>query len=98
MVDREPFIRATEDLLGKENCAWMISWKPLQKSSAFRLWCKANGMNINEYNEVAKDIDNYIDNPQWKDIIKESEHFVGVVESISESPLFTNPTSLAISL
>ena len=86
MVDREPFIRATEDLLGKENCAWMISWKPLQKSSAFRLWCKANGMNINEYNEVAKDIDNYIDNPQWKDIIKESEHFVGVVESISESP------------
>lgn len=23
MVDREPFIRATEDLLGKENCAWM---------------------------------------------------------------------------
>ena len=86
MVDREPFIRATEDLLGKENCAWMISWKPLQKSSAFRLWCKANGMNIDEYNEVAKDIDNYIDNPQWKDIIKESEHFVGVVESISESP------------
>ena len=86
MVDREPFIRATEDLLGKENCAWMISWKPLQKSSAFRLWCKANDMNINEYNEVAKVIDNYIDNPQWKDIIKESEHFVGVVESISESP------------
>ena len=40
-VSREPFIKATEDLLGAENCAWMISWKPLQSSSAFRLWCKA---------------------------------------------------------
>ena len=85
-VSREPFIKATEDLLGAENCAWMISWKPLQSSSAFRLWCKANDMNISEYDEIAKNIDNYRNDEHWGSIIKESERFVGVVESISESP------------
>ena len=85
-VSREPFIKATEDLLGAENCAWMISWKPLQNSSAFRLWCKANDMNINEYDEIAKNIDDYRNDEHWGSIIKESEKFVGVVESISESP------------
>ena len=85
-VSREPFIKATEDLLGAENCAWMISWKPLQNSSAFRLWCKANDMNINEYDEIAKNIDDYRNDEYWGSIIKESEKFVGVVESISESP------------
>ena len=85
-VSREPFIKATEDLLGAENCAWMISWKPLQSSSAFRLWCKANDMNISEYDEIAKNIDNYRNDEYWGSIIKESEKFVGVVESISESP------------
>ena len=85
-VSREPFIKATEDLLGAENCAWMISWKPLQSSSAFRLWCKANDMNISEYDEIAKNIDDYRNDEHWGSIIKESEKFVGVVESISESP------------
>ena len=85
-VSREPFIKATEDLLGAENCAWMISWKPLQSSSAFRLWCKANDMNISEYDDIAKNIDDYRNDEHWGSIIKESEKFVGVVESISESP------------
>ncbi|MCC0642639.1 DNA polymerase III subunit alpha, partial [Clostridioides sp. ES-S-0049-03] len=31
--DAEPFIQATRDLLGEENCAWMISYKPLQDAS-----------------------------------------------------------------
>ena len=47
----EPFIQATKDILGERNCAWMISYKPLQDSSAFRLWCKANDMKISEYDE-----------------------------------------------
>ena len=62
-ADRTPFIKATEDLLGAENCAWMIAW-----------------------NDVAKDLDSYRDNPKWKKLIEESQRFVGVVESISESP------------
>ncbi|VIF90578.1 DNA polymerase III subunit alpha [Clostridioides difficile] len=84
--DAEPFIQATRDLLGEENCAWMISYKPLQDASAFRLWCKANDMKLSEYDEVAKNLDKYINNDFWKDIIKESKVFVGVVESVSFSP------------
>lgn len=85
-VSRYPFIKATEELLGKEHCAWMLSWKPLQESSAFRLYCKSLDMPPSSYNEVAKDLDNYRNNPEWKDIIEESERFVGVVETMSESP------------
>ena len=85
-ADRTPFIKATEDLLGAENCAWMIAWKPLQASSAFRVYCKGIGKNISEYDEIAKDLDSYRDDPKWKKIIEESKRFIGVVESISESP------------
>ena len=85
-ADRTPFIKATEDLLGADNCAWMIAWKPLQDSSAFRVYCKGIGKDISEYDDVAKDLDTYRENPKWKNIIEESKRFVGVVESISESP------------
>lgn len=85
-TDREPFIKATEDLLGKENCAWMLAWKPLQDASAFRVYCKGIGLNISEYDEIAKNLSAYENDKKWKDIIKESKRLVGVVESISESP------------
>ncbi|MBO7695935.1 MAG: hypothetical protein J6T10_25155 [Methanobrevibacter sp.] len=97
-ANREPFIKASEDLLGKENCAWLISWKPLQDSSALRLYCKGIGMNIEDYEEVGKDLaelsqnkkpytdSQYYKDENWKPIIEESRKFVGVVEGISESP------------
>ena len=64
----------------------MIAWKPLQDSSAFRVYCKGIGKNISEYDDVAKDLDAYRDSPKWKKLIEDSKRFVGVVESISESP------------
>ena len=64
----------------------MVSFKPLQRASGFRLYCKSLDMNVLEYDEVAKNLDDYVDDDKWKDIIKESEHFIGVVESISPSP------------
>ena len=88
-TDREPFIKATEDLLGKENCAWMLAWKPFQDSSAFRMYCKGIGKDISEYDDVAKNLELYENDKKWKDIIAESKRFVGVIESISESPCFT---------
>lgn len=84
--DREPFIKATEDLLGAENCAWMLAWKPLQASSAFRTYCKGIGLDISEYDEIAKDLDDYKEDKKWKPIIEESKRFIGVVESVAESP------------
>lgn len=85
-ADREPFIKATEDLLGAENCAWMLAWKPLQEASAFRVYCKGIGMDISEYDDVAKNLDVYKDIPKWQSIIEESKKFIGVIESVSESP------------
>lgn len=82
----EPFIQATKDLLGEENCAWMLSYKPMQDASAFRLWCKANDMKISEYDNVAKNLDKFRDNKYWGKIIEDSKVFIGVVESISPSP------------
>lgn len=84
--DRSVFIQATKDLLGEENCAWILSYKPLQDASAFRLWCKANDMPISKYDEIAKNLELYEEDEYWKPIIKESKVFKGVVESISESP------------
>ena len=88
-TNREPFIKATEDLLGAENCAWMLSWKPFQNSSAFRTYCRGIGEDIDKYDKVAKNLENYENDKKWKAIIKESKRFVGVIESISESPCFT---------
>lgn len=85
-ADRVPFIKATEDLLGKENCAWMLAWKPLQDSSAFRLYCKGIGLHISEYDDVAKNLDSYREDKKWKDIIEKSKRFIGVIDSVSESP------------
>lgn len=79
----------------------MIAYKPLQTSSAFRLWCKAEGLNINEYNDVAIDLAElakvkksytesmYYKNEKWKKLIDDSQNFVGVIEGISQHPCST---------
>ncbi len=84
-ADREPFIKATEDILGEENCAWMLTRKPLQASSAFRTYCKGIGLDIADYNDVAMNLESFENDPKWHDIIAESKRFVGVIESMSES-------------
>lgn len=86
LADREPFIKATQDILGKDGVHWLLTYKPLQNSGAFRLWCKANNYEYAKYNEVAKNLESYVDDPYWGQIIKESERFVGVIESVSPSP------------
>lgn len=82
----DPVIQASKDLLGEDGIYYMIAYKPLQESSAFRLWCKAHDMHISEYDEVAKNLDAYVDNEQWKDLIEGSKNFRGVVESVAPSP------------
>ena len=85
-ADVTPVIQASKDLLGEDGIYYMIAYKPLQESSAFRLWCKAHDMHISEYDEVAKNLEAYADNEQWKDLIEGSKKFRGVVESVAPSP------------
>lgn len=101
MADAEPFYKASEDLLGEDGVKFMIAYKPLQTSSAFRLWCKASGLNIDEYNDIAIDLaelskvkspyseSKYYSEEKWKKLIDDSQKFVGVIESISQHPCST---------
>jgi DNA polymerase III alpha subunit len=82
----EPVIQASKDLLGEDGIYYMIAYKPLQESSAFRLWCKAHDMHISEYDEIAKNLEEYADDAEWKDLIEGSKKFRGVVESVAPSP------------
>lgn len=85
-ADVEPVIKASKDILGEDGVYYMVAYKPLQESSAFRLWCKANGYHIDEYNEVAKDLENHLEDKKWKQVIEDSKIFRGVIESIAPSP------------
>lgn len=85
-ADVEPVIKASKDILGEDGIYYMVAYKPLQESSAFRLWCKANGYHIDEYNEVAKDLEDHLEDKKWKQVIEDSKIFRGVIESIAPSP------------
>lgn len=98
----EPLVKASKDILGEDGIYFMVSYKPLQESSAFRLWCKAKNYIYAEYNEVAKNLDNYKTHPKWGKIIEDSLPFKGVIESISPSPcsylLLDKPISKEVGL
>ena len=85
-ADTKPPLQATKDILGEDNVYFMVAYKGLQDSSAFRLWCKAIGMEINEYNDVAKELEDYVNDKKWSKIIEDSKVFRGVIESVSPSP------------
>lgn len=108
-ADTKPFYQASKDLLKDDGCWWMVAYKPLQVSSGFRLWCKANDLNINEYNDIAIDLaelskvkksyieSRYYQDEKWKKLIDDSQHFVGVIESIAQHPCSTLLMDKAIS-
>lgn len=85
-ADVKPVIKASKDILGDDGIYYMIAYKPLQEASAFRLWCKAIGMHIDEYNDVAKNLDSYIEDRKWGKIIEDSKVFRKVIESVAPSP------------
>lgn len=98
----EPVIQASKDILGEDGIYYMVAYKPLQESSAFRLWCKANGYNIESYDEVAKNLEDYLEDERWSEVIEQSKVFRGVIESIAPSPcsflLLDKPISEEIGL
>ena len=101
-ADVDPVIKASKDILGEDGIYYMVAYKPLQESSAFRLWCKAQDMNIDDYNEIAKDLEKYENDSKWSSIIEDSKVFRGVIESIAPSPcsflLSNKPISKEIGL
>lgn len=101
-ADPEPFIRASKDVLGDDGCYYMIAYGTLKMSGAFRLLCRRYGIEMEAYNDFGKEIsevekikdnqernkeyDKLTKNEKFGNILKESEKFVGVIDSASPSP------------
>lgn len=82
-ADAKPFIQATRDILGEDNCYYMVAYGTMKESSSFRNVCRSHGLKISEYNDVAKNLDKYKNNSKWKKYIDEAKVFEGVIDSIS---------------
>lgn len=85
-ADPAPFIQASRDILGDDNAYLMTAYGTMQKSEAFRNYCRALGMDSTEFNDVGKDIDAFKNHSKWGPIIKASEMFIGVIDSWSPHP------------
>lgn len=86
----EPFIEASKELLGSDNIYWMIAYGTMQDSEAFRNYCRGLGLqNQSEINMVGKNLDDYVNDSYWGDLISKSKIFVGVIDSVSPHPCAT---------
>lgn len=101
-ADPQPFIDAAKEVLGDDNVCYMIAYGTMQESEAFRNYCRALGLQMDEYNDVGKDIESYVDHPKWGKIIEESKKFIGVIDSASPHPcaflLLSQPISEEIGI
>ena len=86
-IDRqEPFVQATRDLLGQDQCFPMIAYGTMQEAEAFRNICRSADLNYDEYNEVGKSLDAYRNDSKWKPYIDESQKYIGTIISASVHP------------
>lgn len=90
-TDSEPFYKATEDILGENHVYPMVAYGRLKASGAFRMVCRAKNIPMNEYNEFAKSIgdteeDKLLNHSKFGEIYKASQHFNGIIESMSIHP------------
>ena len=81
-----PFVLASRELLGEHGCYPMYAPGTMQISEAFRNVCRSKGMDFNEFNDVAKNIESYTDDKKWKPIIDEANKYVGTIVSGSVHP------------
>ena len=84
--EQQPFVRASRELLGEHGCYPMYAPGTMQISEAFRNVCRSKNMTFDEFNHVAKNLDEYQDDPKWKPIIEEANRYVGTIISGSVHP------------
>lgn len=84
--EQEPFVNAARELLGEHGCYPMIAYGTMQLGEAFRNVCRSKGLPYAEYNEIAKNIELYENDPVWKPVIEEAKKYVGTIVSASVHP------------
>ncbi|GLO66282.1 PHP domain-containing protein [Oceanobacillus kimchii] len=82
----DPFIKATKEILGEDNCYYMLAYGTMQEAGAFKHLARARNVDKTIANVVSQDLDHYRTDPEWKDMIQESKKFIGVIDSVSPSP------------
>ena len=86
VVAQEPFQKASKELLGEHGCYPMIAYGTMKEGESFRNVCRSHGLAYDEYNEVAKDVEEWYDDPKWKPLIDESKKYIGAIVSASVHP------------
>ena len=86
VVEQEPFVKASKELLGEDGCFPMLAYGTMGESEALRNVCRSAGEPYDEVNEVSKDIDAYRDDKKWGYYIEESQKYVGTIVSASVHP------------
>ena len=86
MEAQEPFVKASRELLGENGCFPMVAYGTMQEGEAFRNVCRSHGLQFDEFNDVAKNLDLYREDKKWKPLIEEAEHYVGTIVSASVHP------------
>ena len=86
VVEQEPFVKASRELLGEHGCYPMVAYGTMKMAESFRNICRSYNLSYAKYNEVAKAVETYEDDPEWSFYIKEAKKFVGSIVSISPHP------------
>ena len=86
VMEQEPFVKASKELLGENGCYPMVAYGTMQLGEAFRNVCRSHGLEFNEFNDVAKNIEQYLEDKKWKPLIEEANHYVGTIVSASVHP------------
>lgn len=84
--EQEPFVKASRELLGEHGCYPMYAPGTMQISEAFRNVCRSKGMDFDEFNDIAKNLELYENDEKWKPIIEEANKYVGTIVSGSVHP------------
>lgn len=99
-ADPEPFMKAQKEILGEDNAYQMIAYGTMQEKDAFKTYCRGLDIPKDEYWTIAEDLERWVKTDKWRDIIKASQQFIGVVTSFSPHPcsslLLSDPISRKI--
>lgn len=86
VVSQEPFVAASKELLGEHGCYPMVAYGTMQLGEAFRNVCRSQNIPFDEFNDVAKNIENKLNDNKWIPYIKEANKFVDTIVSASVHP------------
>lgn len=84
--EQEPFVKAARELLGGNGCYPMIAYQTMKLGEAFRNVCRSKELKYEDYNEVAKNIELYLDDQNWKPYIEEAQKYVDTIITASVHP------------